>query len=83
MQDISSAIELPGDLPGIMRTLLLVQSIKGAAICCAQGQIIYADKRGANARYRSRQPKTRDRPPASHYSSINSAFPNRNGKTIK
>ena len=44
----SFTIELAGDLPEIIRTLLLVLFIKGATICCAQGQIIYVDKRGAN-----------------------------------
>ena len=48
IQNISFAIELAGDLPEIMRTLLLVLSIKGATICCAQGQNIYVEKRGAN-----------------------------------
>ena len=38
MQDISSAIELPGDLPGIMRTLLLVLSIKGEQYAVLKGK---------------------------------------------
>ena len=48
IQNNSFTIELAGDLPEIIRTLLLVLFIKGATICCAQGQIIYVDKRGAN-----------------------------------
>ncbi len=39
-------MEAAGDLPEIIRTLLLVLFIKGATICCAQGQNIYVDKRG-------------------------------------
>lgn len=45
---ISFAIELAGDLPEVIRTLLLVLSIKDATICCAQGQNIYVEKRGAD-----------------------------------
>ncbi len=32
----------------VIRTLLLVLSIKGVTICYVQGQNIYVDKRGAN-----------------------------------
>ena len=35
-------------LPEVIRTLLLVLTIKGATICCAQGQNIYVEKRGAD-----------------------------------
>ena len=38
MQSISLAIELAGDLPEMIRTLLLMLSIKGATICCAGGK---------------------------------------------
>ena len=43
------AIESAGDLPEVIRTLLLVLPIKGATICCAQGQNIYVEKRGADS----------------------------------
>ena len=48
IQSISFAIEWATDLPEVIRTLLLVLTIKGATICCAQGQNIYVDKRGAD-----------------------------------
>lgn len=48
IQTASFIIELTGDLPEIIWTLLLVLSVKDATICCTQGQNIYVEKRGEN-----------------------------------